>query len=615
MLMSSSASSSEEQTLMRIQNEESTRSLISQENKDFTHIWHDQQVRHLQAAQWSEQTTASPDVSDSSFSMFNFPSNAVMVDLPEHAVQWTVDSEWEEYQYDDLDWVDISKKLAFPDYGMLPGSPSFSSNSEMGMMYPATIYSTNSEDHSDDHYEIPAEFLTRNSIENQCSVAGLEFEWDGVSNGGNCVAFRDEHFSCQEYFNKAVEPPLGDSEADYLFSDQLIRKRKFRLMINTEMENKLKEEFREHAHNLTQMIILKYQSLNLFVEVKAYRRQDKNVDKTTNLKAFNIIFDGYGDAKTALDLTKTGELNFKMKEARPSPKYFVKYIVMYEVCVYLGKCFSKPVCHLKKGDIVTANQLKGNKLRIIRCRRSGMDRDIHGWVLLQTKEREHLRRIDYVDGEIIMTENRPNFETIMPKEQQIIHPSKCTTQRTNPRRVSAARCSPFRVLTYVEVCKGRKEPTVVDVLKPNSVVWANQHKGSMLRIVKMDRAGRIKFDHDQKPEPWGWVSLRKKGEDKPRLERMFNKGASIKTSRKSLHNNEKKQSPRSFNLSSDTVPSSINGMNIADSSFSGSPKTDNIYEELMWPNSVPGWATIDEDQLRMTLMSDSASPSSFRTVL
>jgi len=375
----------------------------------------------------------------------------------------------------------------------------------------------------------------------------------------------------------------------------------------------LKDEFREHAHNLTQMIILKYQSLNLSVEVKAYRRQDKNVDRTTNLKAFNIIFDGYRDAKTALDLTKSGELNFIMKEARPSPNYFVKYIVMYEVCVYLGKCFSKPVCQLKKGDIVTANQLKGNKLRIIQCRRNGTDRDLHGWVLLQTKDKEHLKRVDYVDGEIVMTENRPNFETSMLKQQQIIHPVKCSTQRTNPQRVSAARCSPFRVLTHVEVCKGRKEPTVIDVLKPNSVVWANQHKGSMLRIVRMDRSGKIKLNHDQKPEPWGWVSLRKKGEDKPRLERMFNTGISMKINGKSVYNREIQQSPRSFNVASDTVTSSTNGTEVADSSFSDSPKADNA-EECIWPNSVPAWATVDEDQLRMTLISDSASPSFFSTM-
>merc|ERR1719192_377826 len=115
------------------------------------------------------------------------------------------------------------------------------------------------------------------------------------------------------------------------------------------------------------MIELKYLNLNLVVEVIAYSRQDKNVDKASDPKAFNIIFDSYKDAKIALDMTRNGELDFIMKEARPSPNYFVKYYVIYEACVWLGKCFNKPVCQLQVGDIVTANQLKGNKLRIFRC--------------------------------------------------------------------------------------------------------------------------------------------------------------------------------------------------------------------------------------------------------
>jgi len=194
---------------------------------------------------------------------------------------------------------------------------------------------------------------------------------------------------------------------------------------------------------------------------------------------------------------------------------------MYTILVYEGKCFSKQIGELQlhQGDIVTANQLKGNKLRIIRYCSAGTnyEREISGWVLLQTKEKELLRRVNYIDGEMVMIENRPNFETLIPKEQQTMESQK-TVHKTNPQRVSAARCSPFKVLAEVEVCKGRKEPTVVGRLKPNQIVWANQHKGSMLRIVKMER-GDIKLDHEFKPEIWGWVSLRRKGEE-PRLERM-----------------------------------------------------------------------------------------------
>merc|ERR1719285_1459355 len=355
-------------------------------------------------------------------------------------------------------------------------------------------------------------------------------------------------FSCRTIQNKPVFTPIESSEADYLFCDELVKKRKFRIMINPEMESKLQDEFSNFSNDLKEQIELKYRKLNLVVEVKAYCRQDKNVEKGSDLKAFNIIFDSYRDAKTALDMTRDGELDSIMKEARPSPNYCVKYIVMYESCVWLGKCFSKLVCRLKKGDIVTANQLKGNKLRIIRCHSLGSyaEYDLRGWVLLQTKEKELLRRIDYLDGEIVITENRPNYETLIPREQQIIQPIKSNMQRTNPMRVSAARCSPFRVLTWVELCKGRKEQTVIGMLKPNRIVWANQHKGSMLRIVKMDSEGSITLDEQQKPQTWGWVALRKKGDNKPRLERISNTNVSMSINGKSACSTEIIDCSRSF---------------------------------------------------------------------
>merc|ERR1719233_340887 len=340
--------------------------------------------------------------------------------------------------------------------------------------------------------------------------------------------------SSRSLFNeKELEGHSRNTEADYLFSEELVKKRKFRLMINPVMEGKLKAEFPRYSNDLETMIKQKYWSLGVPVEVKAYRRQDKNVDKTTNTKAFNLIFDSYRNVKAALELTENQQLDFTMKEARPSPNYLVKYMVMYTIFVFEGKCFSKRIGGLQlfKGDIVTANQLKGNKLRIIRYCPAGTDyeREISGWVLLQTKEKELLRRVNYIDGEVVMIENRPNFETLIPKEHQTMETQK-TVHKTNPQRVSAARCSPFKVLADVEVCKGRKEPTVVGRLKPNQIVWANQHKGSMLRIVRMER-GEIKIDHEFKPEIWGWVSLRRKGEE-PRLERMT-LGAPFKTNGKS----------------------------------------------------------------------------------
>jgi len=269
------------------------------------------------------------------------------------------------------------------------------------------------------------------------------------------------------------------------------------------------------------------------VKVKSYIRQDKNIDKSST-KAFNVIFNSYRDVKTALELTKSAKLEFTMKEARPSPNYYVKYVVISEDPVYVheGKCFSKQIQELRKRDIVTANQLKGNKLRIINCTSHGtnVEHALHGWVLLQTKDKELLRRINWVDGVAVMTENRPNFETLIPREWQPVVPRKWPAveqrrvsqpmHKANPQRVSATRFCPFKVLTPVDVCKSKKDPTIIYRLSPGTTVWANQHKGSMLRIVKMDDDFKIKLDSENKPEIWGWVSLKRKGEEKPRLERL-----------------------------------------------------------------------------------------------
>jgi len=611
---------------MSIPNEESVRSLSSQENKDFTHAQYDPNRSHLTAAQRSQHktTTVSTDMSDSSLSRANFSSNTVKINLPEHVQLGEVGRPEDERrrepqtQSDDLDWVDISKKLALPQYEELPGSPIFALYSEMSRFRSGPVYGDNFDVLGAGHYEVSTGSCNGNGNSYIPALTNInDFDWPNIPTSDHGDRLYDPLGKQFPYGGIDYIPgytPQQNSEADYLFSDDLVKKRKFRLMINSEMESQLKAEFPEFSHDLKEMVELKYRSLNLFVEVKAYRRQDKNVDKASDLKAFNIIFDSYRDAKTALDMRKKGELDFIMKEARPSPNYYVKYIVMYEVCVWLGKCFSKLVCQLQEGDIVTANQLKGNKLRIIHCRPLGssVEYDLHGWVLLQTKEKELLRRIDYIDGEIVITENRPNFETLIPKEQQIIQQNKSTIQRTNPQRVSAARCSPFRVLTHVEVCKGRKEPTVVDTLMPNRIVWANQHKGSMLRIVKMDSKGRIKLDEERKPEAWGWVSLRKKGEDKPRLERMSSAGVSVKIKEKSAHSAEVMDCIHPLQCASANLTLNLTAATTS-SSLSDPPKSDISVQACEWPSRGSALSIVAKDPMRV-IMTETASPSSVSTM-
>lgn len=87
--------------------------------------------------------------------------------------------------------------------------------------------------------------------------------------------------------------------------------------------------------------------------------------------------------------------------------------------------------------------------------------------------------------------------------------------RSYPR---PAKCSPFRVLAEVQVWKGRRDSSiVVGRLEPGEIVWANQQKGCMLRVVRTDRWGKIRRDRSLKPESWGWVSMRRKSDGKQQL--------------------------------------------------------------------------------------------------
>jgi len=565
----SSVSSSEDQTqMMNFQKSVSDGSSLASQgaNSDFTNLVHvgsyyDQKGCQGSALRSQQHTKTSIDVLDSEP---NLPADVATNSKMTFSVRYAVDVEGggrdtESQQSmgaerQDLDWEEIHKKLAeYPSSSEMHEIHNFSSSEHNHYLSrPGDEFDLESF-RRDGHYwganssgvEISeANELYRTQFSGSYSIPGTTTHSDHVQENG--ILYNDWDIN-EGYFdtgNNVSNRSLSDakqlvghcrnSEADYLFSEELVKKRKFRLMINPVMERKLKAEFPRYSNDLESMIKQKYWSLGIPVEVKAYRRQDKNVDKTTSTKAFNLIFDSYRDVKAAMELTDSQQLDFTMKEARPSPNYLVKYMVMYSILVFEGKCFSKQIGDLQlyKGDIVTANQLKGNKLRIIRYRPAGTEyeRDISGWVLLQTKEKELLRRVNYIDGEIVMIENRPNFETLIPKEHQTVEAQKAV-HKTNPQRVSAARCSPFKVLSEVEVCKGRKEPTVVGKLKPNQIVWANQHKGSMLRIVKTEH-GDIKLDHEFKPQIWGWVSLRRKGEE-PRLERMTH-GAPYKTKKGKL---------------------------------------------------------------------------------
>jgi len=317
------------------------------------------------------------------------------------------------------------------------------------------------------------------------------------------------------------------AEGDYLFSEDLVRKRKFRLLIDKETENQMRAEFNPPCLRLSDIIVLKYHSVGIPVQVEEYQREYQD---NINVKSFNILFENSRDVSKAFSLTHNGKLLFSLREARPSPSYHVKYEVIHPVGVFEGKCFRKQQIHqLQKGDVVTANQLKGNKVRIIKFCPAGYktEFDLPGWVLLKTKDIVLVRRMDHwwEKESVLKSESRSAVVKPLLLNQKILGQPRTTDLKlilheTNPQRVSAANCSPFKALVEVEVRKGRKEPAIVGRLKPGRIVWANQHKGSMLRVVKMDHYGNIVVDANSKPEIWGWVCLQRRGNEKPHLVRI-----------------------------------------------------------------------------------------------
>jgi len=340
------------------------------------------------------------------------------------------------------------------------------------------------------------------------------------------------------YLRPSTSPNHGDylprsneirhAEGEYLFSEDLVQKRKFRLLIDRESESQMRTEIIHDRLSLSDMIKMKFRSYGIPAEVEPYRRQDQ--DKT-NVKAFNILFENPRDVRKALKLVERGQLYFSLREARPSPTFHVKYEVMHPAGVFLGKSFSQQIHQLRKGDIVTANQLKGNKVRIIKWCPQGCwsEFDLSGWVLLLKKEIYLLRRMQHWEEEKLGVKPESRSTLIKPllhNPQIFQQPSSAAqnqiSQTSKPQRVSAINISPFKVLVEVEVRKGRKEPTVVGRLKPGNIVWANQHKGSMLRIINTDHSGNVVYDSTSKPEVWGWVCLQRRGDEKPRLLRILN---------------------------------------------------------------------------------------------
>ena len=80
-----------------------------------------------------------------------------------------------------------------------------------------------------------------------------------------------------------------------------------------------------YRHDLELTIQMKFLSLRIPVEVTAYTRLDKH---RTSDKTFTVTFQSSAHARAALQLIEQRRLDFRMNEARPSPRYHVKFIVL-----------------------------------------------------------------------------------------------------------------------------------------------------------------------------------------------------------------------------------------------------------------------------------------------
>jgi len=309
-------------------------------------------------------------------------------------------------------------------------------------------------------------------------------------------------------------------DRDHLILDDSSTKTKFRLLVDQETESWLRAELHHQFLNLSDIITLKYRSLGIVVEVEPYQRPYP--DKI-NTKAFSVIFENSSDVAKAFSLVDNGQLPFSLREARPSPSYHVKYEVLQPVGVFKGKCFRQKQIHqLQTGDIVTANQLKGNKVRIIKWCPVGskIHFDLPGWVLLKTQDRVLLGRANRHREKRIVgkTGNRSTRVTPVLQRQRYKEDTKQIFE-SNPLG-SSGNCWPFKVLVEVEVLKGRKKSTIIGRLKPGRIVWASQQKGQMLRLTRMDTYGNIVVGVNLKPKTWGWVCLQQRVDEQPRLIRI-----------------------------------------------------------------------------------------------
>jgi len=127
-----------------------------------------------------------------------------------------------------------------------------------------------------------------------------------------------------------------------------------------------------------QSIRSRFQQLEIQVEVV----RDENKPNT-----FTLVFPNYQHADEVL--SRANEIGYRITKKyppRPNPKRPLKYMSMAELEIRTGKSLNGDIVgKLKKGVIVTVNQVKGRRARLIRELKNGGVKTI-GWVSLHEQD-------------------------------------------------------------------------------------------------------------------------------------------------------------------------------------------------------------------------------------
>jgi len=126
----------------------------------------------------------------------------------------------------------------------------------------------------------------------------------------------------------------------------------------------------------------RFRELNIKVEIEPI----KNKSNT-----YMLEFPTYQRAEEIL--SRADEIGYKLTKnypPRPNPRRPLKYTSMTELKISTGKAFSSEIIGtVKKGEIVTVNQVKGRRARIIKQLENGGFESI-GWVSLHEKNGDNL---------------------------------------------------------------------------------------------------------------------------------------------------------------------------------------------------------------------------------